>query len=91
MPFSGPCYLARCDLITDRVWIYMKCNDYAYTQRANCRKLIFPVNTTVPINAMYKMHINLTPKGINTKLSVSHQYLRQMGPIYAVIPANRST
>ena len=28
-PFSGPCYLARCDLITDRVWICVKCEQYA--------------------------------------------------------------
>ena len=24
MPFSGPCYLARYDLMTDRVWIHVK-------------------------------------------------------------------
>ena len=23
--FSGPCYLARCDMITERVWVYVKC------------------------------------------------------------------
>ena len=43
-------------------------------------KLIFTINTTVSINAMYTMHINPTPKGIYTKLSVLHQYIRQMGP-----------
>ena len=42
-------------------------------------KLTFTINTTVPIYAMYTMHINLTPKGIYTKLSVFHQYVRQMG------------
>ena len=43
-------------------------------------KLIFTVNTTVSIYAMFMMHINPTPKGIYTKLSVLHQYIRQMGP-----------
>ena len=28
------------------------------------------------------MHVYLTPKGIYTKLSVSHQYIKQMGPTY---------
>ena len=43
-------------------------------------KLIFTINTTVSIYAMYTMHINPTSKGIYTKLSVLHQYIRQMGP-----------
>ena len=29
MPFSGLCYLARCDLITERVWVYVKCRHCA--------------------------------------------------------------
>ena len=61
------------------------------TRKHNVQKvkmLIFPVNTTVPIYAMYIMPINLTPKGTYTKLSVSHQYLRQIGQTYAVIPEN---
>ena len=49
---------------------------------------MFTVNTTVPIYAMYTMHINLTPKGIYAKLSVSYQYVRQMGLTYAVITEN---
>ena len=32
--------------------------------------------------------INLTPKGIFAKQSVSNQYWRKMGPTYAVIPEN---
>ena len=39
-------------------------------------KLTFTINTTVSIYAMYTMHINLTPKGIYTKLNVLHQYIR---------------
>ena len=37
---------------------------------------------------MCTIHINFIPKGIHAKLSVSHQYLRQIGPTYAVIPEN---
>ena len=58
------------------------------TQRAKNKKVIFPVNTAVPIYVTYTMHINFTPKGIYAELSVSHKYLWQMGPTYAVIPEN---
>ena len=34
------------------------------------------------------LYTNLTPKGINAKLSVFHRYLKQMGLTYAVISEN---
>ena len=46
----------------------MKCKLYASTQCAKRIKLIFTINTTVAIYAMYTMH--LTPKGIYTNPSV---------------------
>ena len=36
----------------------------------------------------YNAHIEPTDERIYAKLSVSHHYLGQIGPIYAVIPEN---
>ena len=55
------------------------------------KKLIFPVNTTVPYVQGIQIAINLTPKGIYAKLSVSRKYLMQMGPTNPVIPENPMT
>ena len=69
MLYLGPCYLARCDLITERVWIHVKyihCvinaeykkkkrNNFLININIQKKKLIFPVNNIVPIYAMYTM------------------------------------
>ena len=41
MPFWDPCYLAHCDLIAERVWIYVKCLHCAITQRTKRKKKLF--------------------------------------------------
>ena len=59
-----------------------------YIMRKHNVQKVKTLSFLFPIYTMYIMHIDLTPKGIYAKLSVSHQYLRQMDQTYAVIPEN---
>ena len=111
MPFSGLCYLARCDLITERVWVYVKCRhcaintaykkkktllSYQYrrvhsVQKGNKKSLSFLSTSLCLYTECIQCAINLTPKGIYAKLSLSHQYVRLIGPAYARCDSGKIT
>ena len=67
------------------------CEMYTLRDKHNVQKvksLSFRSTPLRPYTQCIQCAINLTPKGIYAKLSVFHQYLRQMGTTYAVIPEN---